>query len=478
MDRKLAIYTISDPHYVGLAPTMFESAREHYPEADLYLFMIGTGTNKTLIDGVKVVYIGDVLDAKDLDQRLCYYLGVELACSVRPDCFKHLFDRGYSNIIYLDPDIYVFRRMAEADALLDKGANGIVTAHALKSISSTNIAVSGGDIVFLRVGIYNLGFIALNDTPETRRMLDWWQRKLKWHCLVDMRNGLFVDQKWLEFLPVFFEGFEVLKLPTYNLAPWNAEHYKITKRGGKFFADGQPVAFIHFSGIKRTHDHYKDMPKALNFYLEKISPWEHKSYGFIPYKPKTSRDGIVWDKIFTMLYQEYVRKTEDFTSHPMKSAKVYDYITGLDPATGIPMYLKKVIEAFPDYAVANLCRDDNITYDTMLTESRNPKSPYLGCIYPETIEKLLELSRPNEVAVTSPSNVGSLRRAVMKTARAIVRVARPALLKIRPARWAYAVTKRVVMRVFRLAVPRPVETANARIMSILLRQAKGAELVK
>lgn len=251
---------------------MFDSAREFYKkDTDFFLFVIGKGTVRTLDNDVNVIYIADILEAKDLNQRLAYYLQVELTTSVRPQCFKFLFDEKYQIVLYLDPDLYIFRRMSEDDDLLDGEVNGIVTPHSLHPTKS-NLEI-GGDNVFLQCGIFNLGFLALKNTIETMRMLAWWDEKLKWKCIVDWKNGYFVDQKWLEFLPVFFDGFHILKSPAYNLAPWNCEHYNIiADAAGNFFINdfNQPIAFIHYSGVKRAKAHYAHMMDAYNFYLLKL----------------------------------------------------------------------------------------------------------------------------------------------------------------------------------------------------------------
>lgn len=484
MTNKLAVYTISDPAYVGLAPTMFESVREHYPEADLYLFMIGKGRDRTFGDGVHVIYIEDVIEAHDLEQRLCYYLSIELATSVRPDCFKELFGKGYERVIYFDPDIYVFRRMTEADALLDGGANGIVTPHALRSISPGNISIAGGDRVLLQVGIFNLGFLALANTSETIRMLDWWQDKLKWQCICDTKSGLFVDQKWLEFLPAYFDGFAVLRLPTYNLAPWNADQYRIIEADGTFYVDtmDQPVAFIHFSGVKRMREHYKDMMGALEFYLKKIAPGESRTYNFIPYVMRTKRDGILWDKVCARIYQDYVAETGNFTISPLFDEKFQDHLTSTDPVSGAPIYLRKVFEIYPRYAVAVLTADDSVNYDNLLVEVAKPNTPYLGCIYPETVHRLREL------AYGAPAPVPALptqRSIFYRGVRYFYRRGRSLLKRSYHLQNLYAWTKARVLRLFHAQqVVLEHSAADARaahkdmLLKIVLRQSKDADLVK
>jgi hypothetical protein len=361
------IFTISDPNYAYMALTMFDSAREFYPDTDFVLFVIGKGESRFLNDNVQLVYIHEIMDKTDLDQRFVHYLQVELATSVRPDCFKFLFDRGYGNTIYLDPDIYVFRRMTEVDDLLNSGSvNGIVTPHAMKSISKMS---SEGDAVFLQCGIFNMGFFALKNSDESLRMLAWWKDKLKWHCIVDWPRGYFVDQKWLNFLPTHFDGFHVLKLPTYNLAPWNSENYNIISDGkGRFYIDhfDNPVAFIHFSGIRRSNEHYVYMSSAYKFYVEKIAQYQLIRTELTDYDIRHKVYNFPFDRVCSFIYKDYVQKFDDRLSNPLTDEHFYWYLINTDAETGIPIYIRKLLDILPDIFVGFTKTNQPLEYDNII----------------------------------------------------------------------------------------------------------------
>jgi hypothetical protein len=57
----------------------------------------------------------------------------------------------------------------------------------------------------IQYGIYNLGFCALRDTSQTRRVVAWWGRRLENDCVIDFARGIFVDQKWADYFPAFIE---------------------------------------------------------------------------------------------------------------------------------------------------------------------------------------------------------------------------------------------------------------------------------
>lgn len=365
--NKQAIFAISDAGYATMALTMFDSVTKFYKDSDFYLFIVGTGTTRLIDGNIHVIYIDEVMDDLDLSQRLLHYLQVELVTSVRPHCVEHLFAEGYERAIYLDPDIIVFRRMTEVDELLDGDCNGVVTPHALHSISDGEL--EGGDNVFLKCGIFNMGFFALKNTAETRRMIAWWKDKLKWKCTVDWPNGYFVDQKWLEFLPVYFEGFHILRLPTYNLAPWNAEHYKILADGyGRFYINDYrtPIAFIHYSGIRRMELHFKYMIEARSYYLKQLEKRKFQRLDFVNYEVRFKANGFPFDKVCTFIYKDYVKKTKDQTSNPLVDRWFYEYLHSTDAETGFPIYIRKLYEIMPSIFVGYLSTKLEITWDNMI----------------------------------------------------------------------------------------------------------------
>ena len=61
---------------------------------------------------------------------------------------------------------------------------------------------------------------------------------------------MFGDQKWLDFVPFFFEGTHVITDPSYNVAFWNLHERPLDRRSGIFTARGVPVTFFHMSEFR------------------------------------------------------------------------------------------------------------------------------------------------------------------------------------------------------------------------------------
>jgi hypothetical protein len=104
-------------------------------------------------------------------------------------------------------------------------------------------------------GTYNLGFIAVRNSPEGLRLLDWWERRCLDLGFSEGRTGLFVDQKWMNLAPGLFDRIAILRYPGCNMAYWNLSDRNLTGDPAHphvvspIVSEPVPLCFFHFSGI-------------------------------------------------------------------------------------------------------------------------------------------------------------------------------------------------------------------------------------
>ena len=62
--------------------------------------------------------------------------------------------------------------------------------------------------------------------------------------------GLFVDQKWINLVPCYFNSVQILKHPGCNAAYWNLHERTLSQAQGALVVNGtETLIFFHFSGI-------------------------------------------------------------------------------------------------------------------------------------------------------------------------------------------------------------------------------------
>jgi len=119
----------------------------------------------------------------------------------------------------------VFNSLQASDAVLQHKPI-LITPHI-----STPIPVDGlfsNEDILLRAGLYNAGFFGVSRSDVSTEFLKWWKDRMFNKCYNDMPHGLFVDQLWLNFVPVYFPSSEVFRHPGSNVAYWNLHDRKLT----------------------------------------------------------------------------------------------------------------------------------------------------------------------------------------------------------------------------------------------------------
>ncbi|MDR6194872.1 putative nucleotide-diphospho-sugar transferase [Siphonobacter sp. SORGH_AS_0500] len=178
----------------------------------------------------------------------------ELNTAVKPLFFQHFYKQysDYQNFIYFDPDIIVF---TELNYLLDKLRENqiVITPHTLSPYTDTYMP---NECDMLNSGTFNLGFIALRKTDQTQQFINWWAEKLAYQAYNDICNGLFTDQKWINYVPHYYDEVHINRHPGHNVAYWNLHERHFTYQDNQWLINNEwPLQFFHFSGYSPTQPH-------------------------------------------------------------------------------------------------------------------------------------------------------------------------------------------------------------------------------
>lgn len=244
---KHAAVTIVSKNYLAYARTLADSYTRHHPDDDFVIILVDRADGYVLgelPERAEIIEIANIA-IPDISRFIYRYTIIELNTAVKPFVLADLFRRRkYETLIYLDPDIYVFRPLTHVyEALLSTSI--VLIPHMRRPYHD---GAMPSDVVILQSGTYNLGFIGLRAGETATKLLEWWMGKLHKDCVVDIPAGLFVDQKWIDLVPGFFPDHTILYEPGYNAAYWNLHERPIARRDGEWLADGRPLHFFHFSG--------------------------------------------------------------------------------------------------------------------------------------------------------------------------------------------------------------------------------------
>lgn len=249
--KKTVAFTSAAFNYVPKVRTLCNSIRKHHPEFEIALALADKipkemSWEKEPFD--KILPVED-LGIPDLERWTFFHAIVELATAIKPFALLRLLDDpSVDRVIYFDPDMMLFSRLDDLLEDIQDASIGL-TPHQTKP-ETTLRRVMDNEISSLKHGVYNLGFLVVNNNSEGRRFAQWWADRIYDFCVADIPNGLFTDQRWVDLAPAFFENVSILKNPRFNVAPWNVSTREVAGDTSKgFTVDGEPLGFYHFTGF-------------------------------------------------------------------------------------------------------------------------------------------------------------------------------------------------------------------------------------
>ncbi len=373
---KRAFFSICSNNYFPYARVLFNSLREHHPEAELFLCLadIPQPGIELGVVGVQVVPANNLGIENFADFAFRYDI-MEFNTALKPFFISWLMAQGFEEAIYLDPDIEVFAPLTPVTEALGNGADFAITPHLTAPEESEYYP---DDIGIMQSGIYNLGFIGVKNSPKAKQFIQWWERRLRYQCINRQDQGIFVDQKFIDLLPAFVSDTAILRNHTLNVAYWNIDQRELTQTDAGWLVDGEPLIFFHFSGIipdnpqrlsKHTERFQEDLPPALQnivwHYLEQVSQSQDNAAN-TGYAYGKFANGLAIADIMRYCYREEYPASP----HPKHADPFASYYQELNRASGL-------VSNVPPWRITKLMRylweyrnDLQIAYDLSLLEDR------------------------------------------------------------------------------------------------------------
>ena len=320
-----SIFTICAKNYLAQALTLRESVLKHNPDVDMFIFLADEET--TEVKELDLIALDDSWIPNWRNMAFKYNV-IEFATSIKPFCFKKLFDQNYEKVIYLDPDIYVTDNLGHIYDSLEKYSM-VITPHYNHIETHYTGAVTEEELLF--VGIYNLGFAAIKNNNIGQQIAEWWQNRLFDKCYADKEDALHVDQKWIDFLPGFFPNDILISHhPGINIAIWNLHERELKIQDNKYVIEDLrtkelfPLLFFHFSGfdpynktvINRRHprfniDIFPSFIPIINSYSDIVYRNKYDFFCKLKYSFNIFKNGDVIIPLHRRLYRLYTEANRD-----------------------------------------------------------------------------------------------------------------------------------------------------------------------
>jgi glycosyltransferase involved in cell wall biosynthesis len=358
--------TIVSKNYISYAKVLSDSYLKQHPNHDFIVVLVdrAEGLVDGLLENGSEVIEFENFNIPNIEIFIYRHSIMELNTAIKPYVIHSLFTQfNYESVVYLDPDIYVFKPLTRIYDHLENNSI-VLTPHLRKPYYDDKFPA---EINILQSGTFNLGFIGLKRSAVTTDFLNWWKERLYKHCFVDISNGLFVDQKWIDLIPSYYADHFILRDPGYNAAYWNLHERPITQKGGAWRCDQQELYFFHFSGFnplvphrlskhqnRFISSHSKALSELTNFYATQLLEKGYLesssySYAFETLPNSVSMPLTVVNRAVRWADNNNVDIPLPLSEPDRFCAFLFSYDPSL-PFPNLPIFYNAVLELRPDVA--------------------------------------------------------------------------------------------------------------------------------
>jgi glycosyltransferase involved in cell wall biosynthesis len=249
------VCSIAATNYLPQVRVLAASLAASGHDEALHVFLIDDPFGQAVVSDaeLEVIPLGRVdIDPGWFARMSVYYDVTELATAVKPSVLAGLADADIEVVVYLDPDTELF---GDLDDLWTECATEdaiMLTPHALAPFPRD---AKGIDERMLRLsGSFNLGFIAVPNSDEGKQFLHWWAARLRFDAIIDHAEGLFTDQRPIDWAPSLFRT-QVVSDPGVNVAYWNLHERPISRLDEVWMAGAVPLRLFHYSAFDPATPH-------------------------------------------------------------------------------------------------------------------------------------------------------------------------------------------------------------------------------
>lgn len=240
--------TIITKSHFGYAEALATSLEVYSDDFLLYALVVDADLRDKSRSGLVVLSLPEVeseLSVLLARRYLDFGQHDEFRWSMKSVLLLHLLAKAKAKadkVIFVDPDIAFFNDPRFLFDFLDS-SNVLLTPHWRCNDPSKDPV---NFRLLMTEGYFNAGFVAVCSGAE--EALEWWARICLGRCERAQSEGLFVDQSYLNLLPVYFDKVRIIRHRGCNVANWNLKMNRREMVDGEVLINGKdPVVFIHFT---------------------------------------------------------------------------------------------------------------------------------------------------------------------------------------------------------------------------------------
>lgn len=266
-----AVSTIVTWDYIDRAIVTLESMRRNGPEQEFYIFVIDDSENfdkmKSLLierNGIHLIGWEDI--PEELKEAKVSYTSDILRWAMKPFVIEFLL-QSHQKVLMVDCDLYFVSRF---DFLYDFEGFELTPHWRPMSPEDDDMQFQ----MMFQHGYFNAGFVGFSQSglPAAK----WWQEVCMWKCEANSELGLYVDQKYLDYMPYHFPDLaNIVEHQGCNIAFWNARtnRRKLLDNGEIVINNEYPAVFIHFTQPTLGEGILSEYSNPYQSEIEQVQNW-------------------------------------------------------------------------------------------------------------------------------------------------------------------------------------------------------------
>lgn len=247
--RRPVYFTLSDGNFSPRTLAMIESVLAFDKDAELIFFHFDDMKSSQLAvferSNVEVIsirrYLGSELTDSLANSRNYIEFLWTLPSVLAREVMLERIDLGYSDVVYLDADLFFFGPPEQIWKEVPPGKISIVKHNFSERL----------ELAFSDSGQFNVSWVSFPLNPFGLECAANWASDCIDACpsipIIINKRLVYGDQLYLDEWPVKYEGhLHVIENIGAGVAPWNYENYEISN-SLPIFVDSVPLIFFHFS---------------------------------------------------------------------------------------------------------------------------------------------------------------------------------------------------------------------------------------
>lgn len=241
-------FTVATTSYLPFAVSLLDSVLEHHPEFEVCICLTDYLSDQdievySLAKKHPLLQLHEI-KAREFDFMIKEYNASELSNACKIPFAQYFFEnKEIDQVIFGDSDMLFFNRLPEH---ILQQHEIVFTPH---FTSAPPLEYKAQELEVLNAGMFNGGFFKLTRSEETNRFLNWFRSRCTPECISDRCRGIYYDQLWINFVPLYFPETHIDRDKGMNMAYWNLHERTLSKTEQSFKVNNEsPLSFFHFSG--------------------------------------------------------------------------------------------------------------------------------------------------------------------------------------------------------------------------------------